>query len=238
MPRKSQKTEEKSTSRVSEQESVVEATTQPKARASKKQPVKQPVKQQVVETQVETEQETQVETQVETEQETQTSRQVPTRDSVTTEFDELISAVDAEIESLRTAPSKSKGIKFLRTVNKRLKTLKSHALRVSKQRPSSRRKNTNSGFLKPVNISKELAKFTGWDQNEPRSRVDVTKYICNYIKEHNLQDPEDRRNIRVENDANLKKLLRFDGKDKKPLTYYSLQTYLKSHFVPSAQTQQ
>ena len=226
MPRKSQKTEEKSTSRVSEQESVVEATTQPKARASKKQPVKQPVKQQVVETQVETE------------QETQTSRQVPTRDSVTTEFDELISAVDAEIESLRTAPSKSKGIKFLRTVNKRLKTLKSHALRVSKQRPSSRRKNTNSGFLKPVNISKELAKFTGWDQNEPRSRVDVTKYICNYIKEHNLQDPEDRRNIRVENDANLKKLLRFDGKDKKPLTYYSLQTYLKSHFVPSAQTQQ
>ncbi|NBO25089.1 MAG: hypothetical protein EBU93_07670, partial [Chlamydiae bacterium] len=182
--------------------------------------------------------ETEQETNVETEQETQASRHVPTRESVTTEFDELIAAVEAEIESLRTAPSKSKGVKFLRTINKRLKTLKSHALRVSKQRPSSRRKNTNSGFLKPVNISKELAKFTGWDQNEPRSRVDVTKYICNYIKEHNLQDPEDRRNIRVENDANLKKLLRFDGKDKKPLTYYSLQTYLKSHFVPSAQTQQ
>jgi len=233
MPRKSQKTEEKSTSRVSkqEQESSVETTTQQKPRSSKKQPVQQPV----VEAQVETEQETNVETEQE---ETQTSRQVPTRESVTTEFDELISAIDAEIESLRTAPSKSKGVKFLRTVNKRLKTLKSHSLRVSKQRPSSRRKNTNSGFLKPVNISKELAKFTGWDQNEPRSRVDVTKYICNYIKEHNLQDPEDRRNIRVENDANLKKLLRFDGKDKKPLTYYSLQTYLKSHFVPSAQTQQ
>ena len=36
----------------------------------------------------------------------------------------------------------------------------------------------------------------------------------------------------VEDDPNLKKLLKFDGKDKKPLTYYSLQTYLKSHFLP------
>jgi hypothetical protein len=89
--------------------------------------------------------------------------------------------------------------------------------------------------LKPVHISKELAKFTGWDHNELRSRVDVTKYICNYIKEKNLQDPTDKRNIRVEDDGNLKKLLKYDGKDKKPLTYYRLQTYLKSHFTNTVQ---
>jgi chromatin remodeling complex protein RSC6 len=113
--------------------------------------------------------------------------------------------------------------------------LKNHALRVSKKKVTTRRNNTNSGFLKPVQISKELAKFTGWDQNELRSRVDVTKYICNYIKEKNLQDPADKRNIRVEDDGNLKKLLKYDGKDKKPLTYYRLQTYLKGHFNSSAQ---
>jgi chromatin remodeling complex protein RSC6 len=61
----------------------------------------------------------------------------------------------------------------------------------------------------------------------------VTKFICNYIKEKDLQDPADRRNIRVEQDPSLKKLLSFDGKDKKPLTYYTLQSYLKGHFLPA-----
>jgi chromatin remodeling complex protein RSC6 len=120
-----------------------------------------------------------------------TQRHVPTSESVEKEFDELINGLDEEIKKLRESTAKSKGVKFLRTLNKRLKVLKNHALRVSKKKVTTRRNNTNSGFLKPVQISKELAKFTGWDQNELRSRVDVTKYICNYIKEKNLQDPAD-----------------------------------------------
>lgn len=161
------------------------------------------------------------------------TRHVPTRESVEKEFDDIVASIDEEINKLRSSTAKSKGVKFLRTVNKRVKTLRNHALRVSKQRTTVRRKNINSGFLKPVQISKDLAKFTGWEQSQLRSRVDVTKFICDYIKEHNLQDPEDKRNIRVDQDANLKKLLKFDGKDGKPLTYYRLQTYLKSHFSPA-----
>jgi chromatin remodeling complex protein RSC6 len=160
------------------------------------------------------------------------SRQTPTRDSVEKEFDDVITSLDEEIEKLRDQTAKSKGVKFLRTLNKRLKTLKNHALRVSKQRASTRRNNTNSGFLKPVQISKDLAKFTGWNPSDLRSRVDVTKFICNYIRENNLQDPNDRRRIRVEDDQNLKKLLKFEESADKPLTYYSLQTYLKGHFTP------
>lgn len=160
-------------------------------------------------------------------------RQIPTRETVEKEFDDLISFIEEEVTKLRdSAPVKSKGVKFLRTVNKRVKALKAHTLRVSKQKPVNKRNNTNSGFLKPVQISKDLSKFTGWNSDELKSRVEVTKFICNYIKEKDLQDPEDRRKIRVEDDPNLKKLLKFDGKDKKPLTYYSLQTYLKSHFLP------
>ena len=171
----------------------------------------------------------------ETTEDQKTSRVVPTRESVLKEFDDLVTLIETEINRLRDNDAKSKGVKFLRVINKRVKTLKTHSLRVSKQRQTTRRNNTNSGFLKPVQISKELATFTGWNQNEPRSRVDVTKFICNYIKTRNLQDPEDRRKIRVEDDQNLKKLLKFDSKDKKPLTYYSLQTYLKNHFVPVQQ---
>lgn len=161
---------------------------------------------------------------------TKVVRHVPTRETVEQEFNELVASIDEEINKLRESSTKSKGVKFLRTVNKRIKTLRAHALRVSKQKQTVRRNNNNSGFLKPVSISKELANFTGWGENEMKSRVDVTKYICNYIREHNLQDETDKRKIRVEDDPKLKKLLKFDGKDKKPLTYYSLQTYLKSHF--------
>jgi upstream activation factor subunit UAF30 len=162
-------------------------------------------------------------------------RQQPTRESVEAEFTALIGSIEEEVNRLRSASEGkvTKGVKFLRSVNKTLKTLKNHALRVSKHRATTRRNNTNSGFLKPVQISKDLAKFTGWDPAQPRSRVDVTKFICDYIRQNNLQDPEDKRRIRVDSDPNLKKLLRFDGKDGKPLTYYSLQTYLKSHFSPS-----
>ena len=103
---------------------------------------------------------------------------------------------------------------------------------MSKVRPKTRRNNTNSGFLKPVQISKELAAFTSWAHSQPRSRVDVTKYICNYIKTHDLQDPSDRRIIKVEEDPKLKKLLNYNTGDQ-PLTYYTLQTYLKTHFVPT-----
>ena len=93
-----------------------------------------------------------------------------------------------------------------------------------------RKNNTNSGFNKQVPFSKDLAKFTGWNPELPRSRVDVTKYICDYIKEHNLQNPEDKRKILA--DAKLSKLLAFDPKKSSvPLTYPHIQTLLKPHFI-------
>lgn len=157
-------------------------------------------------------------------------RRVPTKESLPTEFDELVAVVQEEIERLRKSTGKQKGVKFLRSLNKRIKTLRSHSVRVMKQKhKTNRTNNTNSGFLKPVQLSKEMAKFTGWDHNEPRSRVDVTKYICNYIRENNLQNPEDRRQILA--DKKLANLLGYDSKsDDKPLTYYRIQTYMKKHF--------
>ena len=81
--------------------------------------------------------------------------------------------------------------------------------------------------MKPVEISSEMRKFTGWD-NEPKSRVQVTKYICDYIKKNDLQNPADRRQIRP--NSQLKKLLRLKGAQENPLTYYSLQKHIQHHF--------
>jgi chromatin remodeling complex protein RSC6 len=159
-------------------------------------------------------------------------RVAPTRDSVMTTFDELISAIESEIEVLRDSSNKSKGIKFLRTHGKRLKTLKAQAARIISKRVPGQRKtgtNTSSGFLKPVPISKEMSKFTGWDIKEPKSRVDVTKFLCNYIRQNNLQNEKDKRQILP--DPKLCKLLNYDPKtSSQPLTYFHLQSLLKSHF--------
>ena len=157
------------------------------------------------------------------------SRQLLTKETVSMGFDELVSVIDSEIEHLRENQQKSKGVKFLRSLGKKLKTLKSHTVRVMKQKTKTNRKNnTNSGFLKPVRISQDMAKFTGWKTDDLKSRVDVTKYICNYIRENNLQNPEDRRQILA--DKKLSKLLDYQ-QDDKPLTYYRIQTYMKKHFT-------
>jgi chromatin remodeling complex protein RSC6 len=159
-------------------------------------------------------------------------RGAPTRDIVLASFDELIKSIEVEMEGLREGDAKNKGVKFLRTLNKRLKVLKNQSSRIIKDKRVSAKKgtNNNSGFLKPVKISTEMAKFTGWDKDELKSRVDVTKFLCDYIRNNNLQNPKDKRQIVA--DAKLQKLLKYDPKkETEPLTYFKLQSSLKGHFI-------
>jgi len=162
----------------------------------------------------------------------QVKRGVPTRESVLSSFDEIVKSIEAETETLREGDGKTKGVKFLRTLGKRLKILRNQSSRIIKDKRVSTKKNTNnnSGFLKPVKISTEMAKFTGWDKDELKSRVAVTKYLCDYIRNNNLQNPKDKRQILA--DAKLQKLLKYDPKkETEPLTYFKLQSALKGHFI-------
>ena len=63
----------------------------------------------------------------------------------------------------------------------------------------------NSAFMRPLNVSDELAAVVG---KGPMPRSEVVKALWVYIKKNNLQDPEKRRNIIA--DENLKKV--FGGK--------------------------
>ena len=64
---------------------------------------------------------------------------------------------------------------------------------------------SNSAFMKPMNISPELAAVVG---KGPMPRSEVVKNIWAYIKKNGLQDPKNRRNINA--DESLKKV--FGGK--------------------------
>ena len=165
-------------------------------------------------------------------------RRTVDKETVDADFGNIQARISAEIEKLREAEGKVRGIKFLRSINKAIKTLHSDTKRVMKlKKKNNRKKTVVSGFLKPIKITPELASFTGWDINQTYSRVNVTKMICDYIKSHHLYDEEDKRNILC--DDKLKTLLKYDpnnvpmGKDGKPalLNYFRLQRYLKPHFI-------
>lgn len=63
----------------------------------------------------------------------------------------------------------------------------------------------NSAFMKPMQISEDLAPVVG---KGPMPRSEVVKKLWEYIRKHNLQDPKNKRNINA--DDHLKKV--FGGK--------------------------
>ena len=157
-------------------------------------------------------------------------RKVVNQDTLRADVEQLKTHVDEEIQRLRTSEQKNKGVKFLKVVNKSLKTLLADLNRVLKTKTkATRSKNTSSGFMKPVKISSEMSLFTKWDPSQLYSRVDVTKFLCNYIKVNQLQNPEDRRQILC--DDSLSSLLKLDKSSQNPLTYPGLQQHIQQHFI-------
>ncbi len=79
---------------------------------------------------------------------------------------------------------------------------------------------SNSAFMKPMSISAELAAIVG---KGPMPRSEVVKKLWVYIKEHNLQDPKDKRNINA--DESLKKV--FGGK--KVVNMFEMTKLISKH---------
>lgn len=155
-------------------------------------------------------------------------RREVSHESVSSEFEGLLELLRENIEQSRSAGKKTSNVKLLRQLGKRLKVLRADCMRISKQRRTNRKNNTSSGFMKPVKVSDEMAKFAGWDANQLKSRIEATKYICQYIKDNNLQDPADKR--RINPDGKLTKLLGYSPTPESPLFYYTIQQKIQKHF--------
>mgnify|MGYP001988569258 CR=1 FL=1 len=87
-------------------------------------------------------------------------------------------------------------------------------------------KRAPSGFAKPALISSQLCSFLGKTEGTEMARTEVTKFLTTYIKEHNLQDPTNKR--RILPDKKLGKLL--NAKKDEEVTYFNLQKYMKVHY--------
>jgi chromatin remodeling complex protein RSC6 len=76
-----------------------------------------------------------------------------------------------------------------------------------------------NALQKPVQPSSDLAAVVG---SQPLARSEVVSKIWEYIKRHNLQNPENRREIFA--DGTLRKIF---GKDK--VTMFELNKHLGQH---------
>ncbi len=78
----------------------------------------------------------------------------------------------------------------------------------------------NAAFMKPLTPSAALAEVVG---AKPLPRTEVTKKVWEYIKKHNLQNPENKRNI----DADDKLKAVFGGK--KQVSMFEMTKLISGH---------
>ncbi|CAA2996555.1 upstream activation factor subunit spp27-like [Olea europaea subsp. europaea] len=96
------------------------------------------------------------------------------------------------------------------------------------KRNEKRQKGGKSAFLAPLQLSDALAKFLGTGENS-LPRCDVVKRIWDYIKQNNLQDPSDKRQIIC--DEKLKELFDVDT-----FHGFSVSKLLSVHFIKGEQS--
>ncbi len=114
----------------------------------------------------------------------------------------------------------------LKQVSKDYDKLKKIVDKIQKKRENARK--SPSGFAKPNKISDELCDFIGVPHGTEKSRTDITRYINSYVKEHNLNKPDNKRIILP--DEKLKKILNPNEGDL--VTFFVLQRLISHHFPP------
>jgi len=154
-------------------------------------------------------------------------------------FADLSTRLEEEISRQRELKEKNNrtaggSIKFLRSALKNVRQLQADVRKVARKKREKRQGNANSGFMKQARISDEMADFLSLDHGSTLSRVECTKKLHEYILEHNLQNPENRREILA--DKPLTKLLKYNKKSVEdgghgPLYYYVMQKLIQQHFL-------
>lgn len=142
-------------------------------------------------------------------------------------IDDLYNRMDENLKSARIIANELKALK--KEYAKVVKKLAGSRKKKSQKDPSAPKK-APSGFAKPTKISAELASFLGVSEGEMIARPDVTKGITRYVKENNLQNASNKREIDLSKPGGKILTDLLNVPETETLTFFNLQKYLKIHF--------
>jgi upstream activation factor subunit UAF30 len=150
--------------------------------------------------------------------------------------DTILSSVDAKIQQVSSIIASLKNdSKVLRkeilSTKKALDKLEKKSAKKKRAAPAEGEevKPRNSGFMRPVKISDELASFLGKATGTVMGRQDANDEIRQYVALHNLKETEKGKGRNINPDAKLSSLLKLPSGEQ--LTYFNLQKYMKPHFI-------
>lgn len=152
------------------------------------------------------------------------------------ELDTILKELDSTVKVFKTQITRVRALKkeviFLEKTVKKLQSKKNKKKKPATDENGEVKKN---GFARPTDISTELADFLGIEHGVQIARTEVTKKINAYIKENDLQDPENRRCVRLESEAGQKLnsiLTDIVDNEGNPcdLNFINIQKYIKHHF--------
>lgn len=85
------------------------------------------------------------------------------------------------------------------------------------------------GFARPTSVSDEMCVFLSIDAGTEVSRTTVTRALIQYIKDKNLQNPANKKQILP--DDTLYSLFGEEARNQ-VLTYFTMQKFVNHHFKP------
>lgn len=130
-----------------------------------------------------------------------------------------------------------------KSISARLKVLQKEVAKTPKKRRAQKSASDDSdsdtprkpsALQKPVKISDELCTFLGFEPGTEHSRQEVTSTINKYVKDNDLQEPSNRRYIKLDGSVPATELKRLLRDPDQPLTFFNIQRYLKPHYPVSA----
>lgn len=149
--------------------------------------------------------------------------------------DAILTAIDAKINQIASTLSSLKNES--KALRKQIAQDKKVAEKLAKKSSKKKRvlaegeeaKPRNSGFMRPVRISDELASFLGKATGTVIGRQVANDEIRKYVTAHNLKETEKGKGRNINPDAKLAALLKLPANEQ--LTYFNLQKYMKPHFI-------
>jgi chromatin remodeling complex protein RSC6 len=150
-------------------------------------------------------------------------------DAILTAFDAKIQQVSSILSSLKNDSKVLR--KEILSNKKAFDKLEKKSAKKKRAAPvdGEEAKPRNSGFMRPVKISDELASFLGKTVGTVMGRQDANDEIRQYVSLHNLKETEKGKGRNINPDAKLSSLLKLPAGEQ--LTYFNLQKYMKPHFI-------